>query len=228
MGTNIVGLRQLRAVLLGCAVALASSSADAQDAQPATVTLETIDVNPTSTRLSTAVPSRAAQQRERQRRPAPAAGPSEPATPGAVVLEQPSGIVTNTTITGASTTVITATDIERAPGQTIQDVLARQPGIQTRSLFGAVNGAATAVDLRGFGATATANTLVLVNGRRLNEDRYTVQLVDDRERLRSLDKSTLREYEVLETGVMPSYAQSLTAEERADVLAYLLTLKGLP
>jgi putative heme-binding domain-containing protein len=68
----------------------------------------------------------------------------------------------------------------------------------------------------------------VINGRRLNEDRYTVQLVDDRERLRSLDKSTLREYEVLTTGVMPSYAQSLTDEERADVLAYLLTLKGLP
>jgi putative heme-binding domain-containing protein len=68
----------------------------------------------------------------------------------------------------------------------------------------------------------------VINGRRLNEDRYTVQLVDDRERLLSLDKSTLREYEVLATGVMPSYAQSLTDQERADVLAYLLTLKGLP
>ncbi|HEX5648388.1 MAG TPA: hypothetical protein VFX69_01930, partial [Steroidobacteraceae bacterium] len=129
-------MRQLRAVLLGCAAALASSSADAQDAQPATVTLETIDVNPTSTRLSTAVPSRAAQQRERQRRPAPAAGPSEPATPGAVVLEQPSGIVTNTTITGSSTTVITSAEIERSPSVTVQEILAREPGVQITSLYG--------------------------------------------------------------------------------------------
>jgi putative heme-binding domain-containing protein len=68
----------------------------------------------------------------------------------------------------------------------------------------------------------------VINGRRLNEDRYTVQLVDDRERLLSLDKSTLREYAVLETSMMPSYAQTLTEQERADVLAYLLTLKGLP
>jgi putative heme-binding domain-containing protein len=68
----------------------------------------------------------------------------------------------------------------------------------------------------------------VINGRRLNEDRYTVQLVDDRERLVSLDKTSLREYVILAASVMPSYAQTLTADERADVLAYLLTLKGLP
>ena len=68
----------------------------------------------------------------------------------------------------------------------------------------------------------------VIKGRRLNEDRYTVQLVDERERLVSLDKSSLREYEVLEAPAMPSYAQTLSEAERADVLAYLLTLKGLP
>jgi putative heme-binding domain-containing protein len=72
----------------------------------------------------------------------------------------------------------------------------------------------------------TANGAV-INGRRLNEDRYTVQLVDERERLLSLDKAALREYTVLESSAMPAYADLLTEEERADVLAYLLTLKGL-
>jgi iron complex outermembrane recepter protein len=72
-------------------------------------------------------------------------------------------------ITGASTTVITAEEIERSPGRTLQDVLAREPGIQARSLFGQVNGTSTTVDLRGFGANATSNTLVLINGRRLND-----------------------------------------------------------
>src|SRR5262249_41421768 len=43
------------------------------------------------------------------------------------------------------------------------------PGVQVRSLFGGVNGAQTSVDVRGFGATGTSNTLVLVNGRRLND-----------------------------------------------------------
>ncbi len=72
-------------------------------------------------------------------------------------------------VTGASTTVITAAEIERSPGQTLQDVLARVPGIQVQSLFGGVNGTSTTVDLRGFGAAATPNTLVLINGRRLND-----------------------------------------------------------
>lgn len=72
-------------------------------------------------------------------------------------------------ITGASTTVLTAQDIERSPARTVQEVLATIPGVQIRSLYGGVNGAGTSVDLRGFGAFATANTLVLVNGRRLND-----------------------------------------------------------
>src|SRR5205823_13707737 len=37
------------------------------------------------------------------------------------------------------------------------------------SLFGGVNGVKTSVDLRGFGAFATSNTLVLTNGRGLND-----------------------------------------------------------
>ena len=72
-------------------------------------------------------------------------------------------------VTGASTTVITKQEIERAPGETLQDVLSAQPGLQLQSFFGGVAGAGTAVDMRGFGAAATSNTLVLVNGRRLND-----------------------------------------------------------
>jgi iron complex outermembrane receptor protein len=72
-------------------------------------------------------------------------------------------------IVGASTSIITAEDIARSPGQTVQDVLATVPGVQLRSLYGGVNGAGTTVDLRGFGAFASANTLVLVNGRRIND-----------------------------------------------------------
>lgn len=67
----------------------------------------------------------------------------------------------------------------------------------------------------------------VINGRRLNEDRYTVQLVDERERLLSLEKAALREYTILTTSTMPAYEQILDAEERADLLAYLLSLKGL-
>ncbi len=72
-------------------------------------------------------------------------------------------------ITGASTSVITAEDIARSPGTTLQDLLAREVGVQTRSTSGGQNGAGTTVDLRGFGATASSNTLVLLNGRRLTD-----------------------------------------------------------
>jgi putative heme-binding domain-containing protein len=66
----------------------------------------------------------------------------------------------------------------------------------------------------------------VVNGRRLNEDTYTVQLIDDRERLVSLDKTDLREFTIITTSPMPSYKNSLSSDELADLVAYLLSLKG--
>jgi iron complex outermembrane receptor protein len=72
-------------------------------------------------------------------------------------------------IVGASATVITAQEIALSPAQTLQEIIAQVPGVQLTSLFGGVNGVKTSVDLRGFGAFATSNTLVLINGRRLND-----------------------------------------------------------
>src|SRR4051812_17791646 len=45
----------------------------------------------------------------------------------------------------------------------------------------------------------------VINGRRLNEDTYSVQLIDDQERLVSLVKGDLREYTILTASPMPSY-----------------------
>jgi putative heme-binding domain-containing protein len=64
-------------------------------------------------------------------------------------------------------------------------------------------------------------------GRRLNEDTHTVQLVDERGLLVSLEKSELREYSLDDDARMPSYADVLDDAERADLVAYLLSLKGL-
>ena len=114
------------------------------------------------------------------------------------------------------------------------------------------NGPRTAPDLSDIGATRTAATLqrtlldptgamlpvnrpvravtsdgTVINGRRLNEDTYTVQLIDEQERLRSLVKAELREYTVLTASPMPPAADVLDEQELADVLAYLLSLKGL-
>ena len=72
-------------------------------------------------------------------------------------------------IVGAATTVISADDIAHSPAQTVQEIIAQTPGVQLTSLYGGVNGARTSVDLRGFGAFATSNSLVLINGRRLND-----------------------------------------------------------
>jgi putative heme-binding domain-containing protein len=66
----------------------------------------------------------------------------------------------------------------------------------------------------------------VINGRRLNEDTYTVQVIDDRERLRSVMKADVKEFTIAKTSPMPSYKGTLTSEELADLLGYLLSLKG--
>jgi hypothetical protein len=66
----------------------------------------------------------------------------------------------------------------------------------------------------------------VISGRRLNEDTYSVQLMDTRGRLVSLMKADLREYKVFTTASMPSYKKELEPAELADVMAYLLSLKG--
>ena len=66
----------------------------------------------------------------------------------------------------------------------------------------------------------------VINGRRLNEDTYHLQLIDDRERLHSLVKADLREFTISTTSPMPPYAGKLAPEEVSDLVAYLLSLKA--
>ncbi|MEO5741799.1 MAG: c-type cytochrome [Vicinamibacterales bacterium] len=66
----------------------------------------------------------------------------------------------------------------------------------------------------------------VINGRRLNEDTYTIQLTDEEGRLHSLAKSDLREFTISTRSTMPSYDKELTGDELADVVSYLLSLKG--
>ena len=68
----------------------------------------------------------------------------------------------------------------------------------------------------------------VIDGRRLNEDTHTIQLIDQKERLVSLDKSDLREIVLVKTSGMPAYRDKLTPQERTDVVSYLLSLKGSP
>jgi iron complex outermembrane receptor protein len=72
-------------------------------------------------------------------------------------------------ITGASTSVITADDIEKSPAQNLPDILAQSAGVQVTHLLGGPTGTQDMVDLRGFGAFAQSNVLVLLNGRRFQD-----------------------------------------------------------
>src|SRR5450759_404453 len=67
-----------------------------------------------------------------------------------------------------------------------------------------------------------------VTGRRLNEDTYSVQLIDTQDKLVSLVKEELKEYALIKKSPMPSYAGELTSEQLGDLVAYLASLKGTP
>ncbi len=64
-----------------------------------------------------------------------------------------------------------------------------------------------------------------VTGRILNQDTFSAQLIDGRGRLLSLQKADLREF-VSVNSPMPSYKDKLSSAEMADLIAYMVTLKG--
>ena len=67
-----------------------------------------------------------------------------------------------------------------------------------------------------------------LTGRFLNQDTFSIQLIDSADQLRSVDKSTIRESSLLTTSAMSSYRDRLSAQELADVVSYLSSLKGRP
>lgn len=67
----------------------------------------------------------------------------------------------------------------------------------------------------------------VITGRLLNIDSFTVQILDSKERLLSLQRSDLRESGFVKDSPMPSYRDKLSSQELADVVAYLATLKGI-
>ncbi len=65
-----------------------------------------------------------------------------------------------------------------------------------------------------------------LTGHLLNQDTFSIQLLDSSERLQSLAKANLRDYTYVKNSPMPSYRDGLTAGELGDVVAYLVSLKG--
>ena len=67
---------------------------------------------------------------------------------------------------------------------------------------------------------------VAIVGTLLNHDTFQVLMRDMKDQLRSFQKADLREHGFVDGSPMPSYRR-LSAQELADVLAYLSTLKGV-
>ena len=65
-----------------------------------------------------------------------------------------------------------------------------------------------------------------VQGKLLNQDAFSIQLMTQDERLKSYLKSPLKEFSIVQKGLMPSFRDTLTSTQLADVVAYLGTLKG--
>ena len=63
-----------------------------------------------------------------------------------------------------------------------------------------------------------------VVGRLLNQDAFSVQLMNEREQLASYLKSNLREHTVLQKGLMPSFEG--TPQQLADIVSYLASQKS--
>jgi putative heme-binding domain-containing protein len=71
----------------------------------------------------------------------------------------------------------------------------------------------------------TPKTGAQIRGTLLNQDTFSVQMHDQDKNLRSFLKSDLKDAGFLPSP-MPSYQGRLTPQEVADVVSYLLTLKG--
>ena len=66
-----------------------------------------------------------------------------------------------------------------------------------------------------------------ITARVLNQDTFSLQLIDTKEQVLSVPKSDLREFAYIKNSPMPSYREKFTPQELADVIAYLVTLKGI-
>lgn len=66
-----------------------------------------------------------------------------------------------------------------------------------------------------------------INGTLLNEDKYSVQILDSKDRLVSVPRSSLREGAIIDKALMPSFKDKLSAKELGDLVSYLVSLKGV-
>lgn len=66
-----------------------------------------------------------------------------------------------------------------------------------------------------------------ITGRLLNQDTFTVQVIDMKEQLRSVTRDSLRELTFIDKSPMPAYRDKLSNAEIADLVSYLVSLQGV-
>lgn len=66
-----------------------------------------------------------------------------------------------------------------------------------------------------------------ITGKLLNQDEYSLQMIDSAGQLVAFQRADLRDAGFVQTPPMPSYRDKLSAEEQADLLAYLGSLKNV-
>jgi putative heme-binding domain-containing protein len=87
------------------------------------------------------------------------------------------------------------------------------------------NGTAAGMPESRFVRAVTSKGTVVI-GRRLNEDTYTVQVMDDHENLVTLNKDDLKSLTVVKDSPMPSVKGKFTDAQISDLVAYLASLKS--
>ena len=63
-----------------------------------------------------------------------------------------------------------------------------------------------------------------ISGKLLSVDTFAIQIFDSNEKLANISKENVREMNM--TSPMPSYRDKFTTQELADVISYLMSLKG--
>jgi putative heme-binding domain-containing protein len=66
-----------------------------------------------------------------------------------------------------------------------------------------------------------------ITGRLLNQDTISVQLITPKEELKSYLRPGIRDYTIVDKGLMPSVEGKVTEQQIADIVSYLSSLKGV-
>lgn len=91
----------------------------------------------------------------------------------------------------AATTLIRRQEIEDSGARDLGELLRRIPGIHVSDGIG--DGGSASIDMRGFGATANSNVVILVNGRKINPATDSSTLY-----LNSIDLENVEQIEIIE------------------------------